>query len=173
MSDTRPPEGERFADLFAEYEHRVPTSGTRRSVPVVGAAERAVRRPNVLVVVDGYNVAHQMWPGVRLERQRDSCVQAVDELALRWRLARVVVAFDGGSEQVVPTTRASTVPAVRVLFSSGGATADDLIVSTVRSVASSQPAVVITDDRDLAARCRALAAEVLAVADFRGILETL
>lgn len=160
-----------FAELFAEYEHEVPAPRRApRSTAVPGTtdddAEQMVRRDGTVVVVDGYNVAMRGWSVGSIEVRRSALVRFVSELAQRWMLTLVVVVFDGDDTPLghAPTER--TPRNVRVEFSASHEEADDVIARTVRVSAPGRRYAVVTDDRDLAARCLRAGAAVMPTARF-------
>jgi predicted RNA-binding protein with PIN domain len=169
-----PPDDGSFAELFAEYEHEVPTPRrAQRSKAAPGTTdddvEHLVRREGTVVVVDGYNVAMRGWPAGPIEVRRSALVRFVSELAQRWMLTMVIVVFDGDDTPLghAPTDR--TARNVRVEFSASHEEADDVIARTVRVSASGRRYAVVTDDRDLAARCLRAGASVLSSAGFLGL----
>lgn len=115
------------------------------------AAEYLLRVPGALVLVDGYNVAKLAWPSDVLERQRERCLDLLDDLARRLG-PDVTVVFDGAD---VIGAHASKRRLARVVFSPPGVTADDVIRAEVRASPLERAVVVVTNDqairRDVAA----------------------
>ncbi len=73
--------------------------------------------------------------------------------------------FDG---QASGGSRPPAARDVQVVFSDAGVTADDEVVMAV--VGTDEPVVVITDDRELAARVRVHGADVVDTRSFLGVL---
>lgn len=131
----------------------------RKPVPLPGNAARDSRRateflvtlPNVLVLIDGYNVAKLTWPDLSLAEQRDRMLDAVDTVARRYG-SEIAVIFDGAD---VIGAHAAQRRLARVRYSPSGITADDIIRAEVASLDASRPVVVVTNDaairRDVAA----------------------
>jgi hypothetical protein len=119
--------------------------------------------PARLVLVDGYNVTLKHRPSLDLPGQRDWLVRRLATLAAQRRV-RPVVVFDGerGSGQR-PAVGARE---VEVRFTPAGVTADDELVFAVEALPPDEPVVVVTDDRELTARLRVLAADVVGTGPF-------
>jgi hypothetical protein len=136
----------------------------RLSVPVPGgvrsgtreAVDHVLRSEGVEVIIDGYNLAKRLWPGLQLEDQRTRAIDLVAGVGTRFGRAPLVV-FDG-ADVIGP---AIARPGVRVRFSPAGTIADDLIVDIIASTPPTTPVMVVTDDGDL--RRRAAAQGALAV----------
>jgi predicted RNA-binding protein with PIN domain len=109
------------------------------------AAEHLVRFPNVLLLVDGYNVSQTGWPELPIAEQRRRLVDALAELAAR-TTAEVQVVFDG-SDPLWPNAVAATPQPVRVTFSPADVEADDVVLSRVAALDPARPVVVASSDR--------------------------
>jgi predicted RNA-binding protein with PIN domain len=109
------------------------------------AAEHLVRVPNVLLLVDGYNVSQTGWPDLPIAEQRRRLVDALAELAAR-TTADVHVVFDGSDPPWPPTVPATLQP-VRVSFSPPDVEADDVVLARVADVDPGRPVVVASSDR--------------------------
>jgi hypothetical protein len=109
------------------------------------------------IVIDGYNLLfREREPGTApLEDLRAGFLRRVD--AARPPGTEVVVVFDGRPGAGPPGP--APPPGLGVRFASSPRTADDLIVSLVRSSARGST-VVLTRDRDLARRVRDAGATV-------------
>ncbi|MFN8017927.1 MAG: NYN domain-containing protein [Acidimicrobiales bacterium] len=105
---------------------------------------------------DGYNLARAAWSGLGTEEERRRTVALLEDVQARSG-GKVVVVFDGDSGTVAP--RASK--AVRVAFSATGQTADDAIAALLEATPHSQPVVVVSSDREVAADARSQGAAVL------------
>lgn len=136
----------------------VGTTG-RVALPVPGGVARDPRRtaehllkaPGVLVLVDGYNVAKLAWPDDDLARQRERCLDLVDDLARRYG-SDITVVFDGADVIGAHATRRRM---SRVVYSKPGVIADDVIRAEVATAPVERAVVVVTNDqairRDVAA----------------------
>jgi predicted RNA-binding protein with PIN domain len=115
--------------------------------------------PRVRLLVDGYNVTKSEggFGALELERQRGRLVEGVGKLARRKKV-RAVVVFDGSQTAPLGTSRRGWGPA-RVEYSRPEETADDHLVALVEGLPA-DPVVVVTSDRELQARARALGATV-------------
>ena len=123
-----------------------------------------------IALVDGYNVImrHHIWRGI-FKRNQDQARSALLSYCAEWKVRRgdiydFIVIFDGG-----PATRGNMMPHaphVRALFTRGGETADDHIIAMLRQGAYGGNHVVVSDDREVAGKARALGAEVVSVNAF-------
>lgn len=122
------------------------------------AGEHMLRVPDAVVLVDGYNVAKLGWPAVPLDRQRELCIEAAENLARRWG-SLIHVVFDGAT---VVGAVAGGRRMVRVSFSPEGVSADDVLRAEVAALDTGRPVVVVTNDQAIVADVRAAGANVLA-----------
>jgi predicted RNA-binding protein with PIN domain len=115
--------------------------------------------PEVLVLVDGYNVTkHERgFPEKSLEDQRTLLVDLCRRMSRRWG-AHITVVFDGANVAPVPTRL--PLGAVDVVFTDPGRTADDEIVARVNAAPPERPVVVVSSDNELRQRSAALGASV-------------
>lgn len=106
----------------------------------------------LLVVVDGYNVALSMWSAPRAET-RDRLEALLRRLVVVGSPAhRVCVVWDSSfAEGSVTRNRR-----LEVRFADGDMTADDVVVGLARG--SSIPVVIVTNDRELRDRSKAVGA---------------
>lgn len=124
---------------------------TRKPIAIPGgvygdsekAGEHLLRHDEVLVLVDGYNVAKLGWPDLTLQHQRERCIEAAEVLARRWGTVFHVV-FDG-ADVVGAHSRARRL--VRVSFSPEGVIADDVLRAEVAAADPARPVVVVTNDQ--------------------------
>jgi predicted RNA-binding protein with PIN domain len=128
-------------------------SGGRPSTIAGPLLDRLLEGPHVHLVVDGYNLTKTAYPDLPLADQRTRLVASLGALAARTRV-EITVAFDGtaasaGSAASLPTPRG-----VRVLFSSPGQLADDLIRVLLRAEPAGRTVVVATSDQAVAASVR-------------------
>ena len=121
------------------------------------AAEHILRTADVVVLVDGYNVAKLGWPSLALDQQRARCIEAAENLARRWGTYLHLV-FDGASVvgAVAPGRRL-----VRVSFSPEGVIADDVLRAEVAALGPERPVVVVTNDQAIVTDVRADGANVI------------
>lgn len=115
--------------------------------------------PDVLVLVDGYNVTkHERgFPEKSLEDQRTLLVDLCRRVSRRWG-AHITVVFDGASVAPVPTRL--PLGAVDVVFTDPDRSADDEIVARVNATPPERPVVVVSSDNELRERAAALGASV-------------
>ena len=121
------------------------------------ATAHLLRAADVVVLVDGYNVAKLGWPALTLEQQRTKCIDAAENLARRWGTL-VHIVFDGTT--VVGAT-ADRRRLVRVSYSPEGVTADDVLRAEVASIDADRPVVVVTNDKAVLADVRVAGANTI------------
>jgi len=135
---------------------RVPISlpgGVRSSSP---AAAEFLLRSGTPVLVDGYNVAMLAWPTRDLCAQRETLIDAVENLARRFNATTTIV-FDGSA---VVGAHAPRRRLTRVVYSPEGVTADDVIRGEVARL-DPAPVVVVTNDAEIRRDVRAAGANVV------------
>ncbi len=138
----------------------------RKPVAIPGAvygkptaeAEHLFRTPEVVVLVDGYNVAKLGWPDRSLEQQRTACIGAGERIARRWGTL-VHIVFDGAD---VVGAHAAGRRLVRVSYSPAGVIADDILRAEVESIDTRRPVVVVTNDQAVVQDVRAAGANTVA-----------
>jgi predicted RNA-binding protein with PIN domain len=121
------------------------------------AAGEFLLRSGASVLVDGYNVAKQAWPGLDLAGQRVVLLDAIENLVRRFG-SDITVVFDGAD---VVGASADGRRIVRVVFSPDGVLADDVIRDEVRRLPPTRPVVVVTNDREIVTDTRALGANTM------------
>lgn len=121
------------------------------------AAEHLLRTLDVVVLIDGYNVAKLGWPGLSLEQQRERCIEAAENVARRWGTLLHVI-FDGAN---VVGARAGGRRLVRVSYSPEGVIADDVLRAEVAALDLDRHVVVVTNDQAVVADIRAAGANSL------------
>jgi predicted RNA-binding protein with PIN domain len=127
---------------------------------IASSAEAAefLMRSDAVVLIDGYNVAKLAWPNRTLEAQRTQLLDALENLARRFG-SDLTVVFDGASVVGAHTSRRRL---VRVVWSSEGVIADDVIRDEVRRLPSARAVVVVTNDAEIITDVKALGANVVA-----------
>lgn len=122
------------------------------------AARWALDSAELVIVVDGYNVAKQPergWTAKTLEDQRQLLVSRCSQVRRRDG-AELRIVFD--SSEVDAAGRRSRLPDGVTVEFSGGPIADDAIVDIVAGLDVDTPVVVVTSDRELQRRVAALGA---------------
>jgi uncharacterized protein len=117
----------------------------------------------VHLVIDGYNLIHKC-PELAFASDKGQGREALIEalrLYRKKRSHRITVVFDGGLE---PGGSRGGMSGIPVLFSGSERSADDVIANLARKQGSGMTA--ITDDRELAGRCRRHGAVVLGSGEF-------
>jgi predicted RNA-binding protein with PIN domain len=152
----------RLTSRAAAFEKRAATTGSETSkqkrrkplrVPKgrmeddPATLDEWLENENVMLLVDGYNVAKADggFGDLELEQQRDRVVQGVNNLARRKKIYGIVV-FDGA--EVPAGIRRQPRGPVTVEYSKKGETADDHLVALLESLPS-QPVILVTNDREL------------------------
>jgi len=118
--------------------------------------------------VDGYNVTKGGYGELTLEAQRSRLVLGLAGLAARTG-AEVTVVFDG-VERATPLAPAAP-RNVRVLFSRGTETADDVLRRLAAHEPPGRPVVVVSSDREVADGVRRSGARPLASQALLRLLE--
>ncbi|MCU1346935.1 MAG: hypothetical protein JWL70_3201 [Acidimicrobiia bacterium] len=116
--------------------------------------EAALRTPDLLLVVDGYNVTLRAWPELELAEQRHRLLDVLEELGSRFKVHPVVI-FDGASLVAGAGSRRY----VHVQFSHHDVTADDELIEMVRGLPTTTPVLAVTGDQALRRRLTGLGAE--------------
>lgn len=127
----------------------------------VEAAMFLLARPDVVHVVDGYNVAKMAFPSAVLREQREQLLDLTDEIHARYR-TEILVMFDGAEVGPVHALRRWA----SVQFSPPGVTADDLIVSWLTAAPLDQAVTVVTSDRAVRDAAEMLGAQLMHSASF-------
>ncbi len=140
-----------------------------RAVPDVGPAllEQYLALPRARLVVDGYNVSMGAWSASSLEAQRTRLLTAMAPLVARTG-AETTVVFDGADADTRPPT--SQPRGVKVLFSPKGVIADEVIGQLVEAEPRGRVVLVVSDDREVQARCQHAGARAVASASLVGLL---
>jgi predicted RNA-binding protein with PIN domain len=146
--------GVRPADLVSAD---AAATGSRPSTVDGPLLDRLLETGPIHLIVDGYNITKTGYGSLALADQRNRLLSALGPLAARTG-AEVTVAFDGtaaplGAAATLPTPRG-----VRVLFSSTGQLADDLIRQLLSSEPAGRPVAVASSDAEVAASARSAGA---------------
>ena len=119
------------------------------------------------LIIDGYNLIHAggglFEPGADGE-QREALAEIL-RIYRKNRKHKITVVFDGGLE---PSGSRLILKGIPVVFSGSARSADDVIADMAAKGGSGL--TVITDDRELAGRCRSKGAEVIGSGLFAGKL---
>lgn len=172
---------ERLADLTSDLagrerqrrDRRVPAPAQRSPLAVPGgllsdslaAASYLLDRPDVVVIIDGYNAILDPWTEGHLSQRRAVLLSALDAF-ISHRGPRVLVVFDGSHDAAGGGERRLS----RIVYSPPGVIADDTINAEVQSLPTSVGVVVITDDQELVRRVRRQGANTVSVAQLWGVL---
>ena len=116
---------------------------------------------DVLLLVDGYNLARDRWNGLSPEEERRRVVQLLEEVQARSG-ARATAVFDGVTGEVSPMASRS----ITVRYSPTGTTADEVIADTLRSLPDDVAVIVVSSDREVADHARSQGATVLSSSAF-------
>lgn len=116
--------------------------------------------PRVHLLVDGYNVtkAKGGFGDLRLESQRERLIDEVGRLARKKAIPATIV-FDGAELPAGSVRRSSKRSAVAIEYSRPPEVGDDHLVAKLASLPG-DPVVVVTNDRELQGRVRALGATI-------------
>jgi predicted RNA-binding protein with PIN domain len=102
------------------------------------------RVPDMLLLVDGYNVAKTGWPDLALPLERDRLVDALVDLQARTGV-EVLVVFDG-ADPIGSRPSGSRPRGVQVRFSPPDVEADDVILELVAQLPTDRPVTVVSSD---------------------------
>jgi len=128
-----------------------PPAPTRRTHPRLppgvvanspAGVEAMLATPEVVLIVDGYNVAQRAWPEATAGDQRERLGIAATALCRRLG-CEVVLVFDGSGSRPRPSLRRG---GLRVLFSEAGEEADEVVVREVEARPRRIPVVVASSD---------------------------
>ena len=114
--------------------------------------------PDMVVLVDGYNVSMSGWPDQPISLQRDRLVDLLADVVAT-RPAEVHVVFDGSGAGERPVV--STPLPVRVYFTEAGVEADDRLLEFAHRFPSTRPVTVVSSDRRVRAGAREAGANVV------------
>jgi predicted RNA-binding protein with PIN domain len=133
------------------------------------AAEYLVRVPQMMLLVDGYNVSLQAWPDVVIPEQRRRLVDSLSGLAARTGIS-VHIVFDGAEQ---PEPRPTSLPPrspVRLRFSPPDVEADEVLIEMAEELPSGRPVTVATSDRRVQDEVRRRGANVISTPQLLGLL---
>lgn len=135
-------------DEAARVRKPAPTRRTAPNLPpgVVAnspvGVEAMLSTPEVVLIIDGYNIANRAWPHTTPGDQRERLGIAATALSRRVG-CEIVLVFDGDATGNRPSLRRG---GVRVLFSNAGEEADELVVREVENRPRRIPVVVASSD---------------------------
>jgi predicted RNA-binding protein with PIN domain len=104
--------------------------------------EAMLAAPDVVLIVDGYNVGHRAWEDSTAADQRERLGIAATALCRRFG-CEIVLVFDGDGSGSRPALRRG---GLQVLFSDAGEEADDVVVREVEGRTRRIPVVVASSD---------------------------
>lgn len=149
------------ADLVTAQEDRVrpraPLGGLPDDDPAL--VDQLLTMPRIHLLVDGYNVTKTGYGTLPLADQRARLLASLEGLASRTK-AEITCVFDGADVDTPPVLSATR--RVRLLFSSPGETADELIIRLVRAEPPGRPLAVVTSDREIVSAVRRAGARAVA-----------
>jgi predicted RNA-binding protein with PIN domain/predicted nucleic acid-binding Zn-ribbon protein len=125
----------------------------------VEAAAFLLRVSNVVVLVDGYNVAKWRWPDAKPGDLRDRLTAMAAQLSHRTGAA-IHLVFDGKYEGGHASAGGSA--NVRVIFTQEGIEADDVILNMAAAAPLRTPVVVVSNDMRVVDGSMAVGANVIA-----------
>ena len=131
------------------------------SLETNAALKTVFSQQDLVVLIDGYNVSLNSFGNLSLELQRDRVVACASSIETRFHTSCLIV-FDGQSAG----TRGRIQSKVHVVFSPTGVTADDIIIERIRVTPKDKPILVVTSDRNLAARAKGLGCETISSESF-------
>jgi predicted RNA-binding protein with PIN domain len=167
--------------LSEEPPHRPPdppgSNQGRRRVPLppavfddsIEAADLLVRAPDVVVLVDGYNVTKGAHPELALAEQRQWLLDAVGGLAARCD-AELYLVFDGAGDVESAPAHGPRRSTVHVRYTAAGVEADDDVLGLVATVPIRRPVVVVSDDRRVREGAAGLGAHLVGSGTFTDLL---
>ncbi len=141
----------------ARRDERTPMRLPGGVIASSASAAEFLLRSDAAVLVDGYNVAKLAWPNRSLEVQRNQLLDALENAARRFG-SDITIVFDGAA---VIGAHAARRRLVRVVYSSEGVIADDVIRDEVRRLPAGRAVVVVTNDAEIVADVKALGANVV------------
>jgi len=137
----------------------------------VEAARHLLWQPELVVLLDGYNVSQEGWPRETAAEQRQRTMDLVNELVARTS-AHFEVVFDGASDALgtAPTHGAARNIGGRrrlsISFSPPGVEADEVIVSRLGRLDNRTPAIVVSTDNEVRRRATRAGANVVGSRQF-------
>ncbi len=132
--------------MVAEHGTRASSGQASMTADDPALLDQLLALPRVHLIVDGYNVTKAAWPELSLERQRDRLLGGLAPMAARSG-AEVTVVFDAAGASDRPLVNRPR--GVRVLFSSPGVIADDVIRDLVEAEPPGRPVVVVSSDAEV------------------------
>jgi len=167
-----PPEAPGAGADLAPSGSRPASRVRRRRVPLtlrrgvvegtVEGVDQLLRAPEVVVLVDGYNLSMSAWPDLGPSEQRDQVVRLLTDLRSRTG-AEVHVVFDGGEVGERPAVHVPL--GIRIHFSPVGVEADDVLIGVVPTLPVDRPVVVVSSDRRVRDGVRPFGANLLRSAE--------
>jgi chromosome segregation ATPase/predicted RNA-binding protein with PIN domain len=155
-----------------------PTTRRRRPLPLppavfydsFEAADHLVRVPGILLVVDGHNVTNLSSPDLELSRQRHQLVDGLAQLA-KEPGPQVHVVFERADLSGWFEPPAPDRSQMRVTFSPGGVSPDQVIRDVIDQLHPAQAIMVATNDRQLQEWVRRCGGNVVSVSQLLAVLD--
>lgn len=124
---------------------------------------------NYHYIVDGYNLLFKL-PGKHhsLEIKRRALLELLEKQISEFNLS-VTIVFDGAQRDPLMSIRGHF-KSMEVVYTAANQTADDYIFDSIAE--HPRRHIVVTSDRDLATKCKALGAQTLPISDFLSSLVT-
>jgi predicted RNA-binding protein with PIN domain len=125
----------------------------------------------MIVVIDGYNVLKQLFPGLKnnLDQQKSALIRqlAYYKHKKNAEIQEIIIVFDAGPSSHATRTIKSDIV---IMYAGTKSTADDWIINYV-SRNRNQEIMIITRDRALREACQQMGADALGGDDFYRILQ--
>ena len=120
-------------------------------------------------LVDGYNLLfRRLKKRGALEKIRQSMIEELNETISPLNL-QIILVFDGAQEHPLHPTRGHF-DALELVYTPKGSTADAYITEEVACAKSPSQMTVVTNDRQLASRCKNLGAKQLTIDAFLSLV---
>jgi hypothetical protein len=123
----------------------------------------------MIIVIDGYNLLHHVFPGAKgkLTKQRDALIRHLGFYKSK-KNHEIVIVFDGG---VIGRAMREIHKGIVVIESGQKSSADDWIVDYIER-SKHHDFLLVSRDRELAHRCKALAdVDIIDAKDFYDLIQ--
>lgn len=120
-------------------------------------------------LVDAYNLLFRSGKKKgSLEKERQSLIQQLNEVISQLHI-HVTLVFDGAGERISLPTRGHF-DAIEIIYTTKGQTADEYISDEIYHAKKPSQRTIVTNDRELAARCRNFRAKTMSLDEFLQLL---